>query len=401
MKKSFILILLVIRFSANAQLEVGSAAPEIFLDGIYNLESGEIPTIETLKGQIVVLYFWATWCSPCIKEFPKIDELHERYQDQVQIIAITDDPKDRLENFLAKMSVNFLIGRDFNTKTINQYQITGRPTVYVLNREGTIVYQGSKFTVDMLDEAIATNSINIIKEEKHYKVISNGGFSGGEDPLYNAMNIMLGVEKDYRPSLIGHIIIRPSLEKSFGGHGTRMTKDGYIGFTYSGGELVRILMLMRNLTSNLWITDKTKDTTRYDIIYWKKAGDFKSAFTEIEHILTTGLSISIDIIETAKKVNVLSVSVENEFLKKHEEIDEGTFGFYTHINSFISQLEHKSREYYLADNSSQNTFIYNKGMEWDKFRNATSNEILDFLKERGVTTKVEDKTISLLEINHK
>jgi len=392
---------MLIHLSVIAQIKVGTKAPELTLEGIYNRENSKIPTIESLKGKIVILDFWATWCTPCVAAFPENNKLSTKYKDKnVQFIAITDDPKEKLENFLGKMKIDFWVGRDDDKKDFKNYNVNGRPQMYIINKEGTIVYQGNKITPEMIEEVIATNTINPQKKEEYLKVITNGGFSPGEDPLYNAVNRMLGKGKTYRPTLIEHVIIRPSLETAFGGSGMK-NSNGNIGITYCGGDLLSIFKFLHNIPSSIWITDKTNDTTRYDIIYWAKIESFKSAYSEIEQKLTAGLSIKFDTVKSLQTVNLLSINKSNEFLKKYEEIEDGTLKLYTHINSFASQLEEKSEQFYVVDESSQNTFIYNKGMEWQDLNNANTTKILNFLKERGISVNQEKRTINLFEINHK
>lgn len=402
MNKIKLLIVLLIPFSVIAQVKVGTKAPEITLEGIYNRESDKIPTIKSLRGKIIILDFWATWCSPCIAAFPVYNELSIKYKNEgVQFIAITDDPKEKLDNFLAKMEMDLWVGHDEDKKGFDNYQVTGRPQMYIINREGIIVYEGNKVNEEMIEEVIATNTVTLSKKKEYAKVITRGGFTPGEDPIYNGLIQMLGREKDY--SLIEQVIIRPSLETSFGSYGS-YKNDGHVGLTYSGGDLSNIFMFLnRKISSTIWITNNTGDTTKYDIIYWKKTDDYKSAFKEVEKKLTDGLSITFDTVKTLKTVNVLTVHNSNENLKKYEEIEQGTINLYTHINRFIFQLENKSGQYYIVDDSSQNTYIYNNGMNSKQLNmnKGSSTEIIDYLKERGITVIQEKRTIYLFEINPK
>ena len=130
---------------------------------------------------------------------------------------------------------------------------------------------------------------------------------------------------------------------------------------------------------------------------------YKSAFKEVEKKLTDGLSITFDTVKTLKTVNVLTVHNSNENLKKYEEIEQGTINLYTHINRFIFQLENKSGQYYIVDDSSQNTYIYNNGMNSKQLNmnKGSSAESIDYLKERGITVIQEKRTIYLFEINPK
>ena len=170
MNKIKLLIVLLIPFSVIAQVEVGTKAPEITLEGIYNRESDKIPTIASLRGRIIILDFWATWCSPCIAAFPVYNELSIKYKNEgVQFIAITDDPKEKLDNFLAKMKMDLWIGHDEDEKGFDNYQVTVRPQMYIINREGIIVYEGNKVNEEMIEEVIATNTVTLSKKRSMTK----------------------------------------------------------------------------------------------------------------------------------------------------------------------------------------------------------------------------------------
>ncbi|HOF16964.1 MAG TPA: TlpA disulfide reductase family protein [Bacteroidales bacterium] len=399
MRKIKLFIMLCVPLIAFSQINIGTKAPEIQLEAIYNKVDNKIPTLESLKGEIVVLDFWAIWCSPCVAAFPENNELYNKYKEQgLHFIAITDDPKEKLENFLKKVKVDFWIGRDEDKQDFNNYQIIARPQIYIINRDGIIVYQGSTVSEDMIKEVIATNSVTIPQKGETPKVILNGIFGPGEDPLYNDIMIMLG--KTPSPQLIDHFIIRPSLDTIWGGVGCKII-DGFVGITCYAGKLENIFQLLHNLSSPIWIKNNTELNATYDIVYWKKIESIEKALSEIGQRLLNGLSIKCDAIQSKENINILSLHKPNEAVKKSEQIEDGAYNAYTSISTFVSELENKSQQLYSVDESLQDMFIHNQGMEWEKLYNADVAEILDFLKAKGIILKQEIKTITLYHINNK
>lgn len=401
MKKINLILLFLIPFSLLAQLKPGIKAPEITLEGIYNRESGEIPTLESLRGKVVILDFWAIWCSPCVASFPKYKEIYKKYQDKgVHFIAITDDPKTKLENFLNKVDVNFWIGRDDDKQDFKNYKVKGRPQTYIINTEGTVVYQGYEVTEELIDEVLKTNTIVHKPKAEQPDVIVNGGFSGGEDPLYNGVNMMLGKDRSFRPTLLHQFIIRPSLQTYMAGRGYKTHPDGHVGVTCSGLTLEDLFVFFRSLSSPIWITNNTDDDIRYDVVYWKKTKGIDGALKEIETTLLESLSIQFETKEVEREVKVMSIKRKTQSVIDRSEIEEGTFKAYTPVSIFISQLEIKSGELYVADESLANKYVYNKGMEWEKMNKSNTSDIEAFLEANGIKIKRKKKRVILYEISN-
>ena len=98
---------------------------------------GKQVSADGLKGNILVLDFWATWCVPCLKEVPEWNRLQEKYAEQgVKIVGVTlasgdvKDVKPVVDN--AKMKYTVLMGDDDQTYDLN---ISGFPTTYVITRD--------------------------------------------------------------------------------------------------------------------------------------------------------------------------------------------------------------------------------------------------------------------------
>ncbi|WP_341902822.1 TlpA disulfide reductase family protein [Fluviicola taffensis] len=400
LKRFLLWIILAAPFIIHSQVEIGKKAPELHLEGIYNCNDKSLQ-LESLKGNIVVLDFWATWCSPCVAAFPENNELYTKYKDQnVTFIAITDDSKEKLENFLKKVKIDFCVGRDDDKQEFKNYNVTGRPAMFIINRDGTLVYRGIHVSEETLLEVINTNGVAPEQKSNHPEIILNGGFRGGEDPVFNGMKQMTGRKEFCSSALIDQLIIRPSLETNSAGSAYRM-KNGHVGITYCAGSLKELVVFLYDLPSDIWVENKTGDSCRYDLVYWRKKDSFEGAISEIEQSLSDGLSITFDSISSQKKVLFLSLPKTNEYVRTEEQIEEGTDKAYTSISLFLTKLEELTNQFYIADNSLKNQLVYNQGMEWKKLNDASAAEIIDFLKAKGITVNQEMKVITTYVINRK
>jgi len=97
-------------------------------------------SLDTLKGKIIYLDFWASWCGPCRKSFPWMNEIQAKYEkDGFVVLAINLDKKRKhADEFLAETPANFTIAFDPSGKTADDYQVMGMPTSYIIDRTGEI-----------------------------------------------------------------------------------------------------------------------------------------------------------------------------------------------------------------------------------------------------------------------
>ncbi len=130
---------------------VGTAAPEVKAQGWLN---GEGTTLAKLKGdKVAVVEFWATWCPPCRKSIPHLIELHAaKAKDGLVIVALSNEPKDKVEPFVEKMKMNYLVG--YGSDTGEAYEVTGIPHAFVVGRDGKIAWAGNPLSTAALDKAV-------------------------------------------------------------------------------------------------------------------------------------------------------------------------------------------------------------------------------------------------------
>lgn len=103
------------------------------------VEAPAIPGIEALKGQPVLIDFWASWCEPCQESFPWMNEIKKQYPD-LKIIAINlDEETATAKSFLKENAANFDILFDPEGELAEKYQVDGMPSSYLVDRNGKIV----------------------------------------------------------------------------------------------------------------------------------------------------------------------------------------------------------------------------------------------------------------------
>lgn len=103
---------------------------------------GKSWTLKDLKGKIVMLNFWATWCPPCRKEMPDLETLYTRFGQQgFVILGISDDDPEKVRAFVQKQGTTYPVLLDPGSKVNHLLHINGIPKTFVYDREGKIVAQ--------------------------------------------------------------------------------------------------------------------------------------------------------------------------------------------------------------------------------------------------------------------
>ncbi len=127
-----------------AQPKVGDEFPALQQ---FKLE-GPVP--ESLKGKVVLLDFWASWCSPCKASFPALNELQEKYGARgFAVVAVNvDEQRGDMEKFLKKNNATFTIVRDAAQKLVAAASVETMPTSFLLDAEGRVRFIHSGFHGD-------------------------------------------------------------------------------------------------------------------------------------------------------------------------------------------------------------------------------------------------------------
>jgi peroxiredoxin len=103
---------------------------------------GKSWTLRDLRGKVVVVNFWATWCPPCRKEMPDLNALYQQFKDQgLVILAISDEEVGKVSPFIAEHKISYPILLDPGRKVNEMFQVEGIPKSFVYDREGKLVAQ--------------------------------------------------------------------------------------------------------------------------------------------------------------------------------------------------------------------------------------------------------------------
>jgi cytochrome c biogenesis protein CcmG/thiol:disulfide interchange protein DsbE len=122
-------------YSSSRPPMIGKAAPQFTVQ-----DSDRQVSLSDLKGKLIVLNFWATWCPPCVDEMPSLIQMQQRMKDKgVTVLAISvDDDEDNYRKFLRDNHVNLLTVRDAGQKSNHLYGTIKFPETYIIDRNGVV-----------------------------------------------------------------------------------------------------------------------------------------------------------------------------------------------------------------------------------------------------------------------
>ena len=123
--------------AAGAEKNSVSKAPDFTLKDVH----GRALSLSSLKGKVVLINFWATWCPPCKAEMPSMNKLYHDLRAQgFEVIAVsTDTSLSTIKDFLAENRLDFPVLFDEDKTVTRQYHVFSMPTTFLVDRNGMIV----------------------------------------------------------------------------------------------------------------------------------------------------------------------------------------------------------------------------------------------------------------------
>jgi thiol-disulfide isomerase/thioredoxin len=130
------LLLLVARLEAqNSVPKAGDAFPALSLN--------YLGTHPDLAGKPLLVEFWATWCPPCRKSIPHLNEMYSKYKSQgLQIVGITDEDEATVKKFQEKIPMNYNVAINTPPSIYKEFGIEAIPTAFLVDKGGKIVWSG-------------------------------------------------------------------------------------------------------------------------------------------------------------------------------------------------------------------------------------------------------------------
>ncbi|MDX9713836.1 MAG: TlpA disulfide reductase family protein [Dissulfurispiraceae bacterium] len=140
--RSFLAVLFIILGISGCKgkhtsIKIGEPPPQFTLP---DTKGQKISLPDSVKGNVVVIRFWADWCTYCAKEMPAIEVVYQKYKDKGLIILAVNvgQPKEVAEAFTTALKISYPVLLDTYSVAAKRYGVVGLPTMFVIDRNGIL-----------------------------------------------------------------------------------------------------------------------------------------------------------------------------------------------------------------------------------------------------------------------
>ncbi len=139
-----LVLLLSLSGAAFGAKAIGGAAPDFTLKSL----SGKNIKLSEMRGTVILLNFWASWCAPCRTEMPLLSQLHDKYKDLgFTVLGVNvEQDSNMARRYISERPVDFPVLLDNSNKVSKLYQVVAMPTTVLIDRDGNkrFLHQGYK-----------------------------------------------------------------------------------------------------------------------------------------------------------------------------------------------------------------------------------------------------------------
>jgi uncharacterized protein (TIGR03435 family) len=285
------LMAVVLAASAGAQMrptlpEIGQAAPALRLARVIGEQAPAQLSWAGLRGDVVVIEFWATWCPPCVGSIPHLNSLEREFAGQpVRFLSISYEKPELVEKFLATHPIRGWVGVDEKRETIDAYGVHFLPLTVVVDREGRIaaLTQPMKLKATALREFLA------------------GGHPSLPGPFGTAVAIVPGSEPEEpvgRAAPLFYVDVRPDTTPV----GGLWLDRGAGRVTAVGWPAKRLLALLLEMPEDRIVGDSLLPGGRYTVVASMPPGEASEMQGEIEQAL--GVAWGVRLRQEKRKADV-------------------------------------------------------------------------------------------------
>lgn len=145
----------------HAQIDVGAKFPE--LDAVHF--EGALPS--DLKGAVVLVDFWASWCAPCKASFPALNKIADEFSARgLRVVGVSvDERRPPFEAFVTRLKPSFAVVRDARQELVGQVKVPTMPTSYLVDRTGKVRFVHRGFH-DHTDEELRREIVALLEEKR-------------------------------------------------------------------------------------------------------------------------------------------------------------------------------------------------------------------------------------------
>ena len=151
------LLLILVALAAGCRARPLEWAPDVRIPKLLKAPRASVESIKELRGEVLVLEFWATWCGPCRETIPHMNKLVDKFAGKpVRFIAITSEPPETVLEFMRERPMRSWIGIDPGGEASRAFRVRGIPHVVVIDPYGRIVHRVSTqwFYASDIDDAL-------------------------------------------------------------------------------------------------------------------------------------------------------------------------------------------------------------------------------------------------------